>query len=579
MRYRALMCFIITFFCLTFNIYAKNYTVEIKGNAVNLRASNSTSSSILKSLAKGAVYSTDDATLYPDGGGCGAGWYKINVGATTGYVCSKYAILNEVIETVVEVNSDCENEMRELGFPESYWQGLCSLKEKHPTWKFTPLNTFLDFKTAVEAEASCGESYIQTNREDYIDTSCKSAYPATSSWKPASQKAVAHYMDPRNYFQEKYIFQFEYLKYDSTLSEAYVNGAVAILKNAAFFQFHSPNGNELASVINQAGGDTDVSPVFLSSRMLQELGNTDKLYNLYSGLYDGDNNEYYGYFNFFNYGVSDSCATTYGTTYCGLRYAKNNEWNSTYNAIKGAALSLSKNYISAGQYTGYLQKFNVVPTNISKLYLHQYMTNIAAPSSESVSAYNTYKKLDILETPFMFYIPVYHNMGVAIENSNNGATNDNGGENGGQDGTLSISTIVTSCGYNYSKNYISKIDLGTNIPDFKAHIESVSGNNSVKITDNDGNEITSGTLSTGNKVLISNGKTVETLIVIIKGDTSGDGVVNALDLLQVQKNILGTYNLKDAYSLAGDTSGDGVVNALDLLQVQKNILGSYNIEQ
>ena len=30
---------------------------------------------------------------------------------------------------------------------------------------------------------------------------------------------------------------------------------------------------------------------------------------------------------------------------------------------------------------------------------------------------------------------------------------------------------------------------------------------------------------------------------------------------------------------AGDTSKDGTINALDLLQVQKNILGTYNISQ
>ena len=71
----------------------------------------------------------------------------------------------------------------------------------------------------------------------------------------------------------------------------------------------------------------------------------------------------------------------------------------------------------------------------------------------------------------------------------------------------------------------------------------------------------------------------EVLEVIIKGDTSGDGVINALDLLQVQKNILGTYTLTGAYLEAADTSKDGVVNALDLLQVQKNILGTFEIEQ
>ena len=81
------------------------------------------------------------------------------------------------------------------------------------------------------------------------------------------------------------------------------------------------------------------------------------------------------------------------------------------------------------------------------------------------------------------------------------------------------------------------------------------------------------------KVNIKNSSETRTLTVVIYGDTSGDGVINALDLLQVQKNILGTYSLSGAYSSAGDTSKDGTINALDLLQVQKNILGTYNISQ
>ena len=48
------------------------------------------------------------------------------------------------------------------------------------------------------------------------------------------------------------------------------------------------------------------------------------------------------------------------------------------------------------------------------------------------------------------------------------------------------------------------------------------------------------------------------LEVVVKGDTSGDGEINALDLLQIQKSILGTYTLSGASLKAGDTSGDGV---------------------
>ena len=37
-------------------------------------------------------------------------------------------------------------------------------------------------------------------------------------------------------------------------------------------------------------------------------------------------------------------------------------------------------------------------------------------------------------------------------------------------------------------------------------------------------------------------------------------------------------NGQEGYGKAGDTSGDNVINALDLLQIQRNILGTYTIE-
>ena len=91
--------------------------------------------------------------------------------------------------------------------------------------------------------------------------------------------------------------------------------------------------------------------------------------------------------------------------------------------------------------------------------------------------------------------------------------------------------------------------------------------------------MTDGLIGTGYKVTVSNSSESKTLTVIINGDTSGDGIINALDLLHVQKSILGTYTLNGVYNSAGDTSGDGKINAVDLLQIQKSILGTYTIEQ
>ena len=50
-------------------------------------------------------------------------------------------------------------------------------------------------------------------------------------------------------------------------------------------------------------------------------------------------------------------------------------------------------------------------------------------------------------------------------------------------------------------------------------------------------------MKTGYKVSINNQSSTEVLEVIIKGDTSGDGEINALDVLQIVKNISGSYKI------------------------------------
>ena len=200
------------------------------------------------------------------------------------------------------------------------------------------------------------------------------------------------------------------------------------------------------------------------------------------------------------------------------------------------------------------------------------MTNIAAPSSESSSAYNTYNKLNLLNSAFVFYIPVYINMNNTITNTSSGAVSDNNSQTNTTT-TMPISTAVTSAGFSYTSNYISKIEPGSDVATIKGAIESVSGNGSVFITNASGAKVTSGVVGTGFKVSITNNSKTEVLEVVIIGDSSGDGVINALDLLQVQKNILGLSTLNGANAQAADTSKDGNINALDLLQVQKHILG------
>ena len=69
---------------------------------------------------------------------------------------------------------------------------------------------------------------------------------------------------------------------------------------------------------------------------------------------------------------------------------------------------IADKYIAKGQDTLYLEKFDVAATG--GMYSHQYMQNLTAAYSESVSVYNSYNNMGLLNGSFTFVIPVYRNM-------------------------------------------------------------------------------------------------------------------------------------------------------------------------
>lgn len=85
-------------------------------------------------------------------------------------------------------------------------------------------------------------------------------------------------------------------------------------------------------------------------------------------------------------------------------------WNTRKKAITYGAKFIADGYINAGQNTLYYQKFNTGPNSDYSPFTHQYMTNIIAPSSESLSTYYSYDDLNIDSKALTFTIPVYNNM-------------------------------------------------------------------------------------------------------------------------------------------------------------------------
>lgn len=145
--------------------------------------------------------------------------------------------------------------------------------------------------------------------------------------------------------------------------------------------------------------------------------------------------------------------------------------------------------------------------------------------------------------------------------------------------TGELSNVVTSAGYRISNNYLKGIHPGSKATDVINSIKKKDANVNVVVKNSSGKVIESDFVGTGSTIELSKGDYKLSVTIVIYGDPSGDGKINALDLLKVQKHILGLSSLGGSNLEAADPSRDGKVNALDLLKVQKNILGVSSINQ
>ena len=86
------------------------------------------------------------------------------------------------------------------------------------------------------------------------------------------------------------------------------------------------------------------------------------------------------------------------------------------------------------------------------------------------------------------------------------------------------------------------------------------------------------TLGTGFtiKITVPSGAS-KTFGIVVNGDTNGDGKSDIIDLLRVQKSILGTTKLDNLYFKGADTNFDGKIDIIDLLRIQKFILGDIKL--
>ena len=271
----------------------------------------------------------------------------------------------------------------------------------------------MDWSEVIIAESTGyhGRNVVPSTRADAWKCACNKT--VEDVWKCASTAAVAYYMDPRNSLNENYIFQFEQLTYDEKNQTK--EGVELILKPCNYTQgkvtYYDSKGNKktldktYVDVIMEASKEYNISPYHLASRIRQEQG-AGNAGSMISGTWTGGDGNYKGLYNFFNI-----CAYGKNIVQNGLKYAKSQGWTDPEKSIKGGAKILASGYISIGQDTLYLEKFDVVNGG-DGYYSHQYMTNVSASRTEGYTIRNTYTDMGLLssESKIKFKIPVYKNM-------------------------------------------------------------------------------------------------------------------------------------------------------------------------
>ena len=329
-------------------------------------------------------------------------------------------------------------------FPSDYQTLLKELHKSYPNWIFVAVDTGLDWDDVVAGESYGTRSLIQKTYSSILLSNASGDYNAStgaytirdgSTWVNASDPAIAYFVDPRNYLNKQYIFAMEVQSYDASCHT--LDGVENILSGTDLankvITYTNTSGKTVSlspltygQAILAAGASSGVSPLFLASKIKQETGGGLSNGSI-SGNFSYNGTSYMGYYNFYNIGAY---ATSTGSAVAnGLAYAKNSggyqrPWNSPVKAIQGGAEYLASSYISRGQNTGYLQKFNTV---YKPYYSYQYMQNISAAMSEGRTTYNSYNSLGIMNSSFVFYIPVYKNMpsrteSVKISKSDSTAT-------------------------------------------------------------------------------------------------------------------------------------------------------------
>lgn len=655
---------------------------------LNVRKTPSSSGEIVGGLVHNETFNYKDSDIKNVENDTCPVW--IYISSKQGYVCKTYIEVTKEEEITIPSDENIFSSMtdeefdaylNEQGFDETYKTKLKEIHKKYPNWVFVGVKTNRDWKSTVKEESQIGystyyinslrvsaghEAYLST--ESYYDWATDMFYGYDGWFFLANEQTVAYFLDPRNYLNEINLFMYESLYFDETYqTKDKINTVLGT--------------NQYSDYIYDAGKEYNYSSIAAAIKIRQEgtLGARPTMgineINCSGGLnpyYDPNGQKFLGpLYNFFNIGATSrpSDADLNGLCYSATTNANYLlPWTTPEKAIKGGIKWIASNYVSSGQYTNYFQKFNTSTANTE--IWHQYMTNLEDPKSQSQILHNLYNTYGLLNTPFVFYIPIYNNMpeetklptpgnpnnwltslSIKIDDATTNVSNFKGDVTeytinvanyvnsiiinstavaatsyvsvDGNDKVLKTNSkqvaleekestfeIVVTAGNGTTKTYTLNV-IKDDAPEEQPTIDEMLGQSTFKVTDeyitgitfgmgtstmteellkinkfatikitNNKDEVkTTGALGTGDKITITSKDEEKTFEIVLYGDISGDGIVNNIDLLTVQKHIWKDTTLLGSKLKSADIDKDEVITNADLLRIQKHIWKDLTISQ
>lgn len=247
---------------------ADNRSAVIRGSVVNVRTSPSTSAAKAGALSSNTAITVTSEVQGSDG----YTWYAVTGGGISGYVRSDY------VKFPVQYTGDADFEsyLNQQGFPESYKNGLRQLHAEFPNWVFKAFHTNLDWNTVLDAELSGTGSLVESSSVSSWKSTDAGKYDWSSStwpgfdgatWVAASREIVAYYMDPRNFLDESYVFQFLEQSYkenvqtlsglQSMLKGSFMEGSVSLTNDSALRSGSTASSSGTTSTASAAASGSD----------------------------------------------------------------------------------------------------------------------------------------------------------------------------------------------------------------------------------------------------------------------------------------------------------------------------------